>query len=263
MRVRPPGRGDGRILAGAEGVAREADERLRVGAVELVRVGHRAAAVLGGDPVLVALLGEGGDGARRRLGVDAGHDHDAVVVARRRDRRLDLVEGAAREQAPVDREQAAGLRARDAVHGGGRPQLVALRARGSDVGLGRGQRVRQADDARRPTLLALEHGGERARLGHVAAGGRLHARVRPRIGPVGRALDVGERRRRREQREREHDNERSPAGASHPAPPERRRLSGGGLYTLGDCLTPPAPAPGARRRGARAWRSPRPPSPSR
>src|SRR5690349_14590073 len=81
-------------------------EVLVVGAVPLVGVRERLALVARAVAVGAVLLARGVVGglrARGGLQVEPGHDHDAVVVARLRHRRLDLVERAALEQLLVDR----------------------------------------------------------------------------------------------------------------------------------------------------------------
>src|SRR3982751_1011853 len=75
---RPP-----RVLPLAERAAHDRDQVLVVRAARLVLVGERRrlAAVVE-DPVLLARRIVRRRLARRRLGVEARHDHDAVVVAR-------------------------------------------------------------------------------------------------------------------------------------------------------------------------------------
>src|SRR5215211_6218961 len=104
--VRDPVPVDARLLGIAAPAGPPANDRhqvLGVGAVVLVRVGQcgRLTPVVQ-DLVLLARRVEVRLGARRRFGVDARHDHDAVVVAGTSGRRLDLVVPAAREQQLVE-----------------------------------------------------------------------------------------------------------------------------------------------------------------
>ena len=95
---RPVGRG-GRVLARAERAADHGHEALGVRAVELVRVGRRRPRRCRTSVRYCSHCGgNDGDGARLRLGVDAGHDHHAVVVVRGAHGRLDLVVAAAPEE---------------------------------------------------------------------------------------------------------------------------------------------------------------------
>ena len=84
----------------------------------------------------------------------------------------------------------------------------AVLARGRDVALRLGERPLLAHDARHARRPRLERRRERARLRHLAAGGRGHGGVRLGVGPVGGALDVRERDRRSHQRDSRGQNER-------------------------------------------------------
>ena len=184
------GRGVG---LGCLAAADDRDQVGVVGAVELVGVRERARITrVAVGPVVVAgrvvrrLRGGGG------LGVEPGHDHDAVVVGRRVDGRLDLVVAAEPAQRAVEREQAApGPCAEAAVVG--RADVVAVLARGGDRALQAGQRVVLADDPRRPRELAVQRRCQRPRGRHGPAGTGRDRAVRRGVGPVGAALHVGER----------------------------------------------------------------------
>ena len=134
--------------------------------------------------------------ASGRLRVEAGHDHDAVVVARRRHRRLDLVVVAALEQLLVDR--AAALRPRlalkRAVVGG--PDVVAVACAPARSTLARGC-SESGLQTTRVSRGGASSSAERQRPGrrHLAAGARLDRAVGLRVRPVRRPLDVGGRRR--------------------------------------------------------------------
>ncbi len=84
-----------------------------------------------------------------------------------------------------------GLLAEATVVGGA--DVVAVLARALDGGVEQLERVGLADDARGAGRLRVERRGERARLGDRAAGARLDRAVGRWVGPVGGALDMGER----------------------------------------------------------------------
>ena len=99
-----------RRRAGAKRASQHLDQVLVVRAAELVAVGEPDGAAtpeVGVGQVLLALRVVRRLGARRRLRVDARHDHDAVVVVGGVDRFLDRMEPAALGQLPVDARQPA------------------------------------------------------------------------------------------------------------------------------------------------------------
>src|SRR5690606_28451026 len=132
---------------------------------------------------------------RLRLGVDAGHDHDPVVVAGVVHRVLERVVLAHTAQPPVDYVQAARHAATQAGRGLARPQPVALVAGLGDRAPRAPQRLDAAaalaDDAHLARAAPGDRRGERAGVGHLAAGGRVHRGVGRRVGPVRRTLEVG------------------------------------------------------------------------
>jgi hypothetical protein len=177
--------------------ALDVDEVLVVGAGDLVAVarGLRAARVLlrqvGAARVVERLR------ARGRLGVDAGHDHDAVVVVRVEHGRLDLVVLALLGELgvlPVELLRLALVQPQLRLAG---PQLVPVPERLVDR---LGEQVQRlaavpalAHDAHVAGPAARDRRPERTDLGHLSAGGGLDGRVRCRVRPVGRALQVGDR----------------------------------------------------------------------
>ena len=131
-----------------------------------------------------------GCAARGRLRVEAGHDHDAVVVVRGGDRRLDLAVAAALEQPAVDRAAACWrlLGAQRAVVGGAdvvaalaRPRTDCLTAASSESA-GRRRACGPAAWRAGPRPASGPSAPCRPRRGDRA--------VRRRVGPVGGALHV-------------------------------------------------------------------------
>ena len=112
-----------RRRGGAGRAAEDRDQVLVVGAVILVLVGDRARFA----PVVDDLVLRAGGIVRRRfagflLGVEPGHDHDAVVVARSGDRFLDRAVGAFGAEQLVGLDQRRRFLAGDRFAGLARPQ---------------------------------------------------------------------------------------------------------------------------------------------
>ena len=144
-----------RVRSRPERTAHHRDQVLIVRALELVGVGHGAGLVLAVAVLPVVDLLEaralrvvGRLGPGLLLGVDPGHDHHAVVVARGRDRVLDRAELAARLQPLVEGEELATLLRADVTRTLGGAQLVALRPRLADGLANAGDRVALAHHAR-------------------------------------------------------------------------------------------------------------------
>ena len=179
------------------------EQVLVVGAGRDVAVGvgaRLALVVLLLEPVAARVVGRLRAG--RRLGVDARHHDDAVVVARRGERLLDLVEAALAEELLVDLLELLRFLLGEVLVVGG-PDVVAVLERVLDRLLEQLEGVRLADDARRADrlrrrlalallLLELDRRLERARARHLAAGLCVARLVGRGIGPVGGALDVAE-----------------------------------------------------------------------
>ena len=204
----------------AEGAAADVDQALVVRTLQVV--GVREGVGLG----LVVLLQQvgaagvvGRRGPRLRLGVDAGHDHDAVVVLGLVHGVLDRVEVALREEPLVQLDEALGLLRADELALGVRPQLVAAVLRGVHRLVQPLQRaLALADHARLARRLRLQGREEVARLRHLAARGRLHVAVKGGVGPVGGPLDVSERDGRAHQQRRADGDRNEPALLVQPLP---------------------------------------------
>ena len=170
----------------------EVDQVLVVRAVHLVPVGRGALTVVRLLLVLRALRVVRRLRARLRLEVLAGHDHDAVVVARLLDRRLDALELAAAVEGAVEPLELACLPGRELLGPLRGAQDGALLARGVDRADRLPQRRPLADHARLPARLCAQRRGEAAGLRDLAASRGLHALVGRRVRPVGAALHVAE-----------------------------------------------------------------------
>ena len=206
----------------ARPAAHHRDQVLVVGAVELVLVGDRARPGRGrwrsrtrSQRGVVGRLR-----ARGRLGVEAGHDHDAVVVARRRSppagsrgssqRFGELAVDPQQRLAPACGGQSAMV---------GRADVVAVPT-GACESTSRSsrERVRLADDAGLARAAFVERRGQRPHLRDLAAGRRA--------GRCGRAPGSANRRRARCGRAR------SPARPARPAAPRPPGVRRGRLVEL-------------------------------
>ena len=193
-------------------------------------------------------------------GVAAGHDHDPVVVARRvRPRPGSTSNPHLRLSARlILTRRAACLRVSLRSGWLGRSRKPSLRATSIERFASR-QRVALADDAHVARALAGDGRGERAGLRHLAAGRRRHRGVRPRIGPVRRALEMRPSRRGHRDRERGAQGHAG-QGENHRSHPSNRtactgKRTGGGRrarrFASGrGAVADPVPRPGTERGGA-------------
>ncbi len=161
-----------------------------IGAVELVLVRERArVTAVGVGLVLGAGRVEGRLRRRRRLGVDARHHHDAVVVVRGGHGGLDLAVVALREQLLVDRTKVRGLGGREGAVVG-RPHVVAVGQRVVDRRVEQRQRVRLADHPGVTRQARGERRRQRASGRDRSTGARRDRAVGGRVRPVRRPLHV-------------------------------------------------------------------------